>query len=119
MRAWIDHLRYAAGWSMAGLRVLFTSEAAARMELMAAILGMAWLLWLGRSWLEIGGFGLLCLITLAAEALNTAIEAIVDEISPQRSAFAGRAKDLGSAAVFLMVTACSLYLIAMTVLAWS
>lgn len=115
MLAWIDHFRQACFWSISGLRILVASEVAARMELAAAVAGLAWIVWLGRSWPEIGGFVILCLVTLAVEALNTAIEAIVDEVSPRRSAFAGRAKDLGSAAVFLMLAASGLYLVGLTV----
>ena len=93
MRAWIDHFGKAFGWSLSGLRILVTSEMAARMELAAAAAGLAWIAWLGRSWQEIGFYVILCLVTLAVEALNTAVETIVDEVSPGRSSFAGRAKD--------------------------
>ena len=86
------------------------------MELAAAIVGIAWLIVLRRSPAEIGVFGLLAMAALAVEALNTAIETIVDEISPHRSEFARRAKDLGSAAVFFMLTAAGLYLLALTAL---
>lgn len=118
MRAWIDHFAKACGWSLSGLRILVRTEVAARMELGGAAAGLAWILWLGRPWPQLGGFVILCLASFAVEALNTAIEAIVDEVSPQRSEFAGRAKDLGSAAVFLMLSATALYLIGVTVLAF-
>jgi diacylglycerol kinase (ATP) len=45
------------------------------------------------------------LLVLAAEAFNTAIEEIVDRVSPERSDMAKHAKDLGSAAVALIVLA--------------
>lgn len=118
MRVWIVHFGRACSWSLAGLRTLIESEVAARMEIAAAVAGLAWIVWLGRPWTEIGIFVILCLATLAAEALNTAIETIVDEISPGRSAFAGRAKDLGSAAVFLMLTATGLYVVGLTALSF-
>jgi diacylglycerol kinase (ATP) len=41
---------------------------------------------------------------LVVEILNSAIEAVVDRISLERHPLAGRAKDLGSAAVFLTIT---------------
>ena len=41
------------------------------------------------------------ILLLAAEAMNTAIEYTVDYISTERHPLAGRAKDAGSAAVFL------------------
>ncbi|MBN9000470.1 MAG: diacylglycerol kinase [Rhizobiales bacterium] len=118
MRNWIDHFISACGWSASGLRQLFASEVAARMELAAALAALAWLLWLGCSWPAIGGFVVLALVALAIEALNTAIEAIVDEVSPQRSAFAAKAKDLGSAAVALALAATGLYVLGLTVLAF-
>ena len=40
-----------------------------------------------------------CLLVLVAELLNSAVEAAVDRIGPERHELAGRAKDLGSAAV--------------------
>ena len=44
------------------------------------------------------------LIVLIVELLNSAIEAVVDRISLDEHALAKRAKDLGSAAVFLGIT---------------
>jgi len=46
----------------------------------------------------------------AAEALNTAVEEVVDRISPELSMVAKHAKDLGSFAVFCMLVACGLHL---------
>ena len=46
---------------------------------------------------------LLILLTLALEALNTAIEEIVNLVSPEWSLTAKHAKDLGSFAVFWML----------------
>jgi diacylglycerol kinase (ATP) len=57
-------------------------------------------------WLERGGverallLGSLLLI-LIVELLNSGLEAVVDRIGRERHPLAGRAKDLGSAAVFL------------------
>lgn len=51
-----------------------------------------------------GEWGLLLLATglvWAAEAFNTAIESVVDLCSPEWNEQAGRAKDLGAAAVLL------------------
>ncbi len=114
MRTRIEHFGAAWQWSAAGVVHLFRSEVAARMELAGAIVGLAWLAVLRRSPAEIGIFLLLAAAVLAVEALNTAIETIVDEISPHRSEFARRAKDLGSAAVFFMLTAAGLYLAGLT-----
>ncbi len=40
---------------------------------------------------------------LSAELLNSAVEAVVDKVSPEFHELAGRAKDMGSAAVFLLL----------------
>jgi diacylglycerol kinase (ATP) len=60
-------------------------------------------LWLGHGGVE---KAILCgtlLLVLSAELLNSAIEAIVDKASPEFHELAGRAKDMGSAAVFLLM----------------
>ena len=117
MRTWIEHFGAAWQWSASGVAILFRDEVSARMELAGAILGTVWLVVLHRSPLEIGLFVLMAMAVLAAEALNTAIETIVDEISPQRSEFARRAKDLGSAAVFFLLVAAGLYVVGLTAVA--
>ena len=40
-------------------------------------------------------------LVLIVELLNSAVEAIVDKVSPDYDELAGRAKDMGSAAVFV------------------
>ena len=53
---------------------------------------------------------LLFLGLFAAEALNTAVEEVIDRISPEMSIVGKHAKDLGSFAVFCMLLACGLHL---------
>ena len=43
------------------------------------------------------------MLILLAEALNSAIEATVDRISPERHELSKKAKDIGSAATFIMM----------------
>ena len=97
-RGGLLHIIDAAGYSAAGLRVLF-GETAARLELGAAVLiGLAFL-WRGAEpWHWLVAVGLLALV-LVVETLNTAIEVLVDHVSPGWSKAAKDAKDLGSAAV--------------------
>lgn len=58
-------------------------------------------LWLGRTGYErlllLGS----CLVVLIVELLNSAIEATVDRVGDEHHELSGRAKDLGSAAVFI------------------
>jgi diacylglycerol kinase (ATP) len=57
-------------------------------------------------------------LVLAAELLNSAIEAVVDLVSPDFHELAGRAKDLGSAAVFLLLAATALCWVLVLVPRW-
>jgi diacylglycerol kinase (ATP) len=52
-----------------------------------------------------GGAGVAgrCLLVLAAELLNSAIEAVIERYGPEFHELAGRAKDMGSAAVFVLM----------------
>ncbi|KKX29330.1 diacylglycerol kinase [Rhizobium sp. LC145] len=53
--------------------------------------------------------GILFLILIAVEALNTAIEEIMDRVSPEFSITARNAKDLGSFAVLCLLAANGLF----------
>ena len=88
-------------YSLAGLGAAFRHEAAFRLEIvLAVILIPAALLLpvsaLGRA-LMIGAVFLILIV----ELVNAAIEAAVDRISLEEHPLAKRAKDLGSAAVFV------------------
>ncbi|HRK42899.1 MAG TPA: diacylglycerol kinase [Gemmobacter sp.] len=96
------HLVDAAGYSLQGLRRLMR-ESAARHEVLAGLLGVAALGLRGASLGQIITFGMLILALLAVEALNTALEEVVDHLSPGWSEMAKNAKDLGSLAVGLVV----------------
>jgi diacylglycerol kinase (ATP) len=91
----------AARYSWQGLVCAFRNEAAFRLELaLAAVLAPAgW--WLGAGGVERALLlGSLALV-LVVELLNSAVEAAVDRLGDERHELAGRAKDLGSAAVFV------------------
>jgi len=108
------HIVHAARNSLAGLRHLLATELAARIEIGASALAFIWLLVLGRG---IGDFVILLVlfcILMSVEALNTAIERIVDRESPEISEFAKNTKDLGSTAVFFLLTAAGVFLVAAT-----
>jgi diacylglycerol kinase (ATP) len=46
-----------------------------------------------------------CLLVLIVELLNSAVEAAVDRVGDEHHELSGRAKDLGSAAVFVSLVA--------------
>jgi diacylglycerol kinase (ATP) len=88
-------------FSLAGLRAAWVNEAAFRQECVLAVLLTPLGVWLGRSAVEhallIGSL----LLVLIVELLNSGIEAAIDRIGSERHRLSGRAKDLGSAAVFV------------------
>lgn len=58
-------------------------------------------LWLGEGAIEKALMIGSVLLVLVVELLNSAIEAVVDRIGTERHELSGRAKDQGSAAVFV------------------
>lgn len=68
-------------------------------------------LWLGNGALEKLALIYAPMLVLSAELLNSAIEAVVDKVCPEIHELAGRAKDMGSAAVFILLV--------LTALSWA
>lgn len=89
-------------YSMQGLRRLWR-EAAFRQEVYAFGIGLLLFAAVGASFLDYFVFLILMLILFSVEALNTAIEELVDRISPEISTVGRHAKDLGSFAVFCLL----------------
>lgn len=88
-------------YSLAGLRAAYSGEAAFRQELLLAALLIPLALYLPVSGLGRALMIFSVLLVLVVELLNSAIEATVDHVSLERHPLAKRAKDMGSAAVFL------------------
>ncbi|HEY4582138.1 MAG TPA: diacylglycerol kinase [Lysobacter sp.] len=93
----------AAKWSVQGLCAAWRHESSFRLEvwLFVVLAPLAW--WLGQTGVErallIGSM----LAVLAVELLNSAIEAVIERYGAEFHELAGRAKDMGSAAVFIMM----------------
>ncbi len=104
----IAHFFAAASYSIGGARRLWR-EAAFRQELLGLVVVGAVFVWVGASLPEFLGLAILSLMVLAVEALNTAIEELVDNASPGWSEFAKNAKDMGSFAVMCLLVATGLY----------
>nr|WP_024965997.1 diacylglycerol kinase [Pantoea sp. IMH] len=93
----------AAGYSWQGLRAAWQHEAAFRQEAVAALIAI-----IVACWLEVEPVTRVLLIgsvvlVIIVEVLNSAIEAVVDRIGSELHPLAGRAKDMGSAAVLLAI----------------
>jgi diacylglycerol kinase (ATP) len=91
----------AGGYSWKGFVAAFRNEAAFRQELALTVLLLPLAFWLGDNALERALLIAVWLLVPTVELLNSGIEAVVDRISAERHPLAGRAKDVGSAAVFL------------------
>jgi len=100
-RPTLDRIVAATGHSMRGLAAAWRNEQAFREEVVLAVPMLALAFWLGNSPAE----RLLLLgsvtLVLICELLNSGIEAIVDRVGTDYHELSGRAKDIGSAAVFL------------------
>lgn len=88
-------------WSMKGLRATWLIESSFRLEVYMFVVLAPLAVWLGESGVEraimIGSM----MLVLVVEVLNSAVEAVVDRWGKEHNELAGRAKDMGSAAVFL------------------
>ncbi len=98
----------ATRYSMQGLLRLWKEEAF-RHEVYAFAVGIILFGLVGASAMDYFIFLILMLILFSVEALNTAIEELVDRISPEISTVGRHAKDLGSFAVFCLLVASGLF----------
>ncbi len=100
----IRRLINAWGYSMAGFRACFRYEEALRQETYALIFFIPLGIWLGNTGVERALLVASLLQVPLVELLNSAVEAVVDRFGGERHELSGRAKDIGSAAVFLSIT---------------
>lgn len=100
----IPRLIAATRYSAAGLKATFRSEEAFRIEVYAFLVMAPLGLWLGEGGVEkillVGSLVMLLIV----ELLNTAIEVVINRISPDYHTLSGRAKDIGSGCVLIMIT---------------
>jgi diacylglycerol kinase (ATP) len=93
----------AAKWSLQGLHAAWLHESSFRLEvyLFIVLAPLGW--WLAQTPVEcvllIGSM----LLVMSVELLNSAIEAVIERYGPEFHELAGRAKDMGSAAVFVLM----------------
>jgi diacylglycerol kinase (ATP) len=97
----VSRLLDATKYSFRGIRASWRHEAAFRQEVALSLVLMVASFFVARSveqwlWLVIP-----LLILLIVELLNSAVENVVDRIGDEYHELSGRAKDMGSAAVFI------------------
>ena len=93
----IDATRY----SMQGFKAAWKNEAAFRQELVAVVILLPVAFFIARDIIQFLLLIVPLLILLIAELVNSALEAVVDRIGDEPHELSGRAKDMGSATVFI------------------
>lgn len=88
-------------WSLQGLRATWAVESSFRLEVYLFVVLAPLACYLGQSGVERAILIASMFGVLVIEVLNSAVEAVVDRWGPELHELAGRAKDMGSAAVFL------------------
>lgn len=99
----INRIIHAFKYSFDGLIATFKSESAFRQDILLCVLAVIF-----QSFLDLPILSRIIMITsllfiIIAELINTAIETIVDRISPEKNILSKKAKDIGSAIVMLTI----------------
>lgn len=95
-------------WSFKGLKAAWLHESSFRSEVVALLVLGPLGLWLGQGAVEKILLTGSILLVMSAELLNSAIEAVIERYGAEFHELAGRAKDMGSAAVFVLIVNTSL-----------
>lgn len=90
----------AAKYSWQGFKVAYRKEEAFRQETWLAVFAIPLGFYLGQTGVERALLVGVILLILIVELLNTGIENVVDRVGLDPHKLSGRAKDMGSAAVF-------------------
>lgn len=90
-------------WSLHGLRAAWLHESSFRLEVCLAVVLVPLGCYLGATGVERALLVGSVLLVLAVELLNSSIEAVIDRYGNDLHVVTGRAKDMGSAAVFVLM----------------
>lgn len=101
----------ATGYSWQGLRAAWQNESAFRQEVTLCLIMLPLAFVVGQTMMETALLIALLGVVLITELLNSAVEAVVDRVGDEHHDLAGRAKDMGSAAVFISLV--------LTAIVWS
>jgi len=94
---------HALRYSWQGLKATWHHEVSFRTEVFVFVLAAPLAVWLGQNGIERALLLGSCLLVLAAELINSAIESVIERYGNAPHELAGRAKDMGSAAVFVLI----------------
>ena len=99
----LRHLLLALKYSIQGLRDASLTSTAFRHEIVFGIINFICVILFVRTFVERVLLILLWCVLMALELVNSAIEVVVDMVSPQKCENARMAKDMASAAVFFVL----------------
>jgi diacylglycerol kinase (ATP) len=111
----ISRVIAATAYSMQGLKAAWINEAAFRQESIGTIILTIVALILPVTPIEKALLISSLLIVMITELMNSAVEAVVDRIGSEHHELSGRAKDIGSAAVFVALIVVAVVWIAVLV----
>ncbi len=95
-------------YAFKGIFYVFRSQKNAQVHAIAIPVIAIWGYYLGLARWEWCAICLCMALVLSLEAINTAIESIIDLVSPEYHELAGRAKDVAAGAVLLAVIFCGI-----------
>jgi diacylglycerol kinase (ATP) len=91
----------AFGYSLQGFAACWRYEAAFRQEVTLGVVLTPAAFWLAQNHIELALLLMAILLVLMAELANSSVEAVVDRTGSEKHELSGRAKDIGSALVFV------------------
>ncbi len=104
----LQRLINATGYSIEGLKAAWRNETAFRQEVMLVLVLLPAAFWLGTTMIQRALLVLTIVLILIVELLNSAIEAVVDRIGVEEHPLSAQAKNMGSAAVLLILISTAL-----------
>jgi len=90
-------------YALKGLKNIISTESSFRIELIVTLLALPLIYFVDTSLTNKILLLFSLLLVLLSEAVNSAIERVVDLVTLEHHALAGQAKDAGSAAVFISI----------------
>lgn len=93
-------------YALNGLKDMIKHESSFKIELVVALVLIPIVLFVDISFIEKLILFITLMSVLIAEAINSAIERVVDLVTLEHHDMAGRAKDVGSTVVFLSISSC-------------
>lgn len=99
----LQHMYRAFYTSLSGLRAAWKSEFALRLEILFSLIAIPLAIFMARSSIEFILLFLSWSLILLMELVNSAIEAVVDRVGFGQHPLSKRAKDIGSACVFVAI----------------